>query len=168
MCLRVGKGTKLLLVCTHEGSSTITKLRYVHIHPGFLRKMFARQHSHCATPNLRASLRAARDCPHTPGYELSRVRKTHLGNGKKHDVSYARPLGWHTDAVLWEWPVKNDQHKHSAPPRTRFRGTSSLNRNPSKGFEVANTITLHRPDSHTLFRSSAAAVRSCEYIGQSG
>jgi hypothetical protein len=89
MCLKIGKGTKLFLAFTHEETSATTKLRYVHIHPGFLRKMFARQHSHCATPNLRASMRAARDYPHIPGYELSRVRKTHLGNGKKHDARYA-------------------------------------------------------------------------------
>jgi hypothetical protein len=168
MCLKADKGIEFSLVCTHEGSSTITKLRYVHIQPGFLRKMFARQHSHCATPNPRASLRAARDCPHTPGYELSRVRKTHLGNGKKHDVSDARPLGWHTDAVLWVWRVNNDQHTHLAMLCTRYGGISSSNRNPSKSFEAANTITLHRPDSRTLVRSSAAAARSCEYIGQSG
>jgi hypothetical protein len=168
MCLKVGEGTKLLLVSTHEESSTITKLRYVHIHPGFLRKMFARQHSHCATPNLRASLRAARDCPHIPGYELPRVRKTHLGNGKKHDVSHARPLGWHTDAGPWMRRVNNDQHAHSTTLCTLFRSTSSLNRNSLKRFEVANTITFHSPDSHTLFRSSTAAVRSCEYVGQSG
>jgi hypothetical protein len=168
MCLKADEGIKLFLVCTHEKTHTTTKLRYVHIHPGFLRKMFARQHSHCATPDLRASLRAALYNPHTPEYELSRVRKTHPGNGKKHDVSYARPLDWHTDAGLWVWRVNNDRHTHSATLCTRFRCTSSLNMNPSKSFEVANTITFHRPESHTLSRSSAAAARSCEYIGQSG